>query len=358
VFLTAPFQRRLRLGSRIADSLYWMGRYKARAEQATRMLLVLRRLQIETAGRETADRWAPIWAALARATGHSSEHLALEAEGLEDPSYRLLLAADNSASVARCIASLHDNSRGVRETIPPEVWSAVHRLHQLCEQAQEAMDPSDLARLSDLMQSLLDAVDQLDGAAGKNMLHDDAWHFWRLGQNVERALSTTRITREVLVKHGRAATEHAADLDLDALLRILSCQYAYRSLYQARPTAPNVVALILQDPALPRSVLACLEDIRASLATVSGSSRHAASASPQRSVAKLANAVEFADLGALFTAAEVPVDSAANKIAKPPGPSGPLPLGLWLDELGDRLSELSVEISDHHLHHQAFNILR
>jgi uncharacterized alpha-E superfamily protein len=208
------------------------------------------------------------------------------------------------------------------------------------------------------MQSLLDAVDQLDGAAGKNMLHDDAWHFWRLGQNVERALSTTRITREVLVKHGRAATEHAADLDLDALLRILSCQYAYRSLYQARPTAPNVVALILQDPALPRSVLACLEDIRASLATVSGSSRHAASASPQRSVAKLANAVEFADLGALFTAAEVPVDSAANKIAKPPGPSGPLPLGLWLDELGDRLSELSVEISDHHLHHQAFNILR
>jgi hypothetical protein len=72
----------------------------------------------------------------------------------------------------------------------------------------------------------------------------------------------------------------------------------------------------------------------------------------------LANAVEFADLGALFTAAEVPVGSAANKIAKPPGPSGLLPLGPWLDELGDRLSELSVEISDHHLHHQAFNILR
>ena len=91
--------------SRTAGNLYWMGRYKARAEQATRMLLVLRRLQIETAGRETADRWAPIWAALARATGHSSEHVALESEGLDDPSYRLLLAIDNSASVARCIAS-------------------------------------------------------------------------------------------------------------------------------------------------------------------------------------------------------------------------------------------------------------
>lgn len=226
------------------------------------------------------------------------------------------------------------------------MWSAVHRLHQLCEQARETADPSDSARLSDLMQTLLDAVDQLDGAAGKNMLHDDAWHFWRLGQNVERALSTARITREVIVKHGRAASEPAADPDLDALLRILSCQYAYRSLYQARPTAPNVVALILQDPALPRSVLACLEDIRASLATVSGSNRHAASASPQRSVAKLANLVEFADLAGLFT----PISVSGH----PPA----LPLGPWLDELGDRLSELSVEISDHHLHHQAFNILR
>ncbi|NBP25459.1 MAG: hypothetical protein EBU81_13110, partial [Proteobacteria bacterium] len=172
----------------------------------------------------------------------------------------------------------------------------------------------------------------------------------------------------------RAASEYAADLDLDALLRILSCQYAYRSLYQARPTAPNVVALILQDPALPRSVLACLEDIRASLATVSGSSRHAASASPQRSVAKLANAVEFADLAALFSPAPVQVPKAVaaggtsgvasgvagERAGAAPAPGAPasLPLGPWLDELGDRLSELSVEISDHHLHHQAFNILR
>ena len=135
-----------------------------------------------------------------------------------------------------------------------------------------------------------------------------------------------------------------------------------------------MVALILQDPALPRSVLACLEDIRASLATVSGSSRHAASASPQRSVAKLANAVEFADLAALFSPAPVQVPKAVaaggtsgvasgvagERAGAAPAPGAPasLPLGPWLDELGDRLSELSVEISDHHLHHQAFNILR
>jgi hypothetical protein len=61
--------------------------------------------------------------------------------------------------------------------------------------------------------------------------------------------------------------------------------------------------------------------------------------------------VEFADLGALFTPTP---SSGPGKPAEAPG----LPLGPWLDELGDRLSELSVEISDHHLHHQAFNILR
>ena len=103
VFLTASHQRRLRLGSRIADSLYWMGRYKARAEQATRMLLVLPRRQIETAGRESADRWAPSWPALDSATGPPNTRCAPEAEGPASPAARPLLSPPHSG----CIDHLH-----------------------------------------------------------------------------------------------------------------------------------------------------------------------------------------------------------------------------------------------------------
>jgi uncharacterized circularly permuted ATP-grasp superfamily protein/uncharacterized alpha-E superfamily protein len=341
---SAPQQRRLRLGSRIADGLYWMGRYKARAEQVTRTLDVIRRLGLETAGQEDAESWAPLWSALARATGHDAGYFHGGDPEDRSPVRHLLLDPDNAGSVASCTRSLRDNARGIRESIPPEVWSVIQRLHMLCVAAGQAGVEDDPARLQEFEQQFLDTVDMLTGTATKNMLHDDAWHFWKLGQNVERALTTTLITRQVLLRRdGDTPDGRPGDLHLDALLRMLSCQYAYRSLYQARPSAPNIVALVLQDAALPRSVLACLEEIRASLVFVGGHARHAPSPSPLRSVAKLSGDVEFADLQALFTAR---------------GPGRPPPLGSWLDDLAARLAALSTEISDHHLYHQAFNILR
>jgi len=341
---TATNQRRLRLGSRTADGLYWMGRYKARAEQATRTLHVLRRLQFETAGREHPGLWSPLWSSLARSKGHGPGYFDTDGPGQTSAVRYVLFDPNNADSVLSCSRWLRDNARSTRESIPPEVWSVIHRLHLLCTAAEDSKVLADPARLQEFEQQFLDTVDMLTGTATKNMLHDDAWHFWKLGQNVERALTTSLITRRVLLRpDGEPADERMADGNLDALLRILSCQYAYRSLYQARPTPPNVAALLLQDPALPRSVLACLEEIRASLAFVGGSDRHAAMASPLRSVAKLSGSVEFADLKALF---------------KPPAKDKPLPLAAWLDDLAAQLGTLSTEISDHYLYHQAFNILR
>jgi uncharacterized alpha-E superfamily protein len=95
---------------------------------------------------------------------------------------------------------------------------------------------------------------------------------------------------------------------------------------------------------LPRSVLGCLGEIEDSLAFVGGGGRRSPTASsPLRTAAKLSGTVEFADLASLFT--------------PPTGRVRP-PLGGWLDQLAADLGVLSTEISDHYLHHQAFNILR
>ena len=333
-------QRRLRLGSRTADSLYWMGRYKARAEQTTRTLHVLRRLRDETAGRDQQGLLSRLWAALDRPSvdpDDDTQHPGAVRSVLFD--------TGNADSVLSCTRWLRDNARATRESIPPEVWMVIHRMHLLAAGAAEGKADEDPVRLLEFEQHFLDTTDTLAGAATKNMLHDDAWHFWQLGQNVERALATTRIARRFLADpRGPEGEDAAGEGHLDAVLRVLSCQYAYRSLYQARPTAPNIAALVLQDPALPRSVLGCLGEIEESLAFVGGGGRRSPTASsPLRTAAKLSGTVEFADLASLFT--------------PPTGRVRP-PLGAWLDQLAADLGVLSTEISDHYLHHQAFNILR
>ncbi len=349
--LGAP-QRRLRLGSRIADSLFWMGRYKARAETTTRVLKVLQEVRHENPNFLRADAWAPLWEALARATGHDCDFFETSIlPRQQSVSQYLLLDRNNPGSVLGCVSRLRENARATREAIPPEVWAVLNQLWQTLDGAAGGSplnDETGLPAIQAIEQSVLDLIDRLSGTAAKNMLRGDAWEFWTLGRHVERALTTTLVTRQVLLrKPPETQDEVGSHVSLDALLRMLACQYAYRSLYQTRPTSRNVVALVLQDAALPRSVLHCLDAMQLSLARVTGHrTRASAGAGPQRTCAQLIGEVEFADLDALFPSnPEV-------------GHHRPLFLDAWLEDLAERLMRLATEITDQHLHHQAFNILR
>lgn len=348
--IVASPQRRLRLGSRIADSLFWMGRYKARAENTTRILRVLQQVQLENPALQRAQAWVPLWEALARATGHSTNFFKTSPlQRQQSVSQYILLDRKNPASVLNNVARLRENARVTRESVPPEVWAVINRLWQTLDTAPPLNDDHGLPQIQDLQQRVLDEIDTLSGCAAKNMLRDDAWHFWTLGRHVERALTATLVTRQVLLKRADEATAaSAADTNFDALLRMLACQYAYRSLFQTRPTPQNVVSLVLQDAALPRSVLHCLEAIRDSLERVNGpETRRRDAPSPLRTCAQLSGEVEFTDLNSLFSPTGDPTDQ-----------TKPLFLDAWLEDLAARLLRLATEISDHHLYHQAFNILR
>ncbi|HSH92833.1 MAG TPA: circularly permuted type 2 ATP-grasp protein, partial [Roseimicrobium sp.] len=348
IVVSSP-QRRLRLGSRIADSLYWTGRYIERAENTTRTLKVLQQVQVEDQMRQNAESWIPLWEALARATGHPTNFFKRSALlRKQSVSHYILLDRNNPSSVISCLATCRWNAQSIRESVPPELWVIINRLHQILENAAASPrlnDKAELTEIAALQSDILHQIDALGGAATKSMLRDDGWHFWSMGMHVERALTTVLVTRQVLLKRqGETPSAHDRnDSNLDALLRMLSCQYAYRSLFQARPTLENAATMLLQDGQLPRSLLYCLESVERSLRTIFGDQQRSRSDTPLKLCSKLVAEVSFTDLNPYFN----PV----------PGARGPQ-MRNWLDEVADRLATLSTAISDHYLHHQAFNILR
>jgi uncharacterized circularly permuted ATP-grasp superfamily protein/uncharacterized alpha-E superfamily protein len=342
--------RRLRLGSRTAESLYWMGRYAERAENTTRIFKVLQQIQLEDQAVQTAQAWAPLWEALARATGHATHFFkrARRRDGRNLARY-ILLDRANPSSVASCVARCRDNAQAVRESIPPEVWVIINRLHQIVEEGagpggEDSKGAPDPNRVLELVEQVLNQLDALAGSASKSSLRDDGWHFWSMGVNLDRAATTVLVLRQAFLKRaGERERAQFLDANLDALLRMLSCLYAYRSLYQARPTPQNVASLLLQDPQLPRSLLYCLERFSESLTTVFGSGQREEKTSPRRVCDQLKAEVAFIDLTGVL---------AAGKGGKP----GPLPR--WLDEVAGRLNGMSTAVADHYLYHQAINILR
>lgn len=347
--------RRLRLSSRIADSLFWMGRYAERAENTTRILKVLQLVQLEDPSGQMPEQWASLWEALARATGHPT-HFFKNSPLLRKQavSHYLLLDRKNPASVIRCLEVCRHNAANIRESVPPEVWVVLNRLYQVVEakvQKQKGYirDDEEFQLVQQLQEDILNQLDALIGAASKNMLRDDGWHFWSVGTHVERSMITALVMRQVFLKRQDKTGHTRRDGNLDALLRMLACQYAYRSLFQSRPAVQNVAVMLLQDPQLPRSVLSCLLSIRHSLETVFGSTATLTQENdlhtPLRRCARLIGEVEFADLTPYF-------EQANGNGSRAPR------LRNWLDTLGGQLWELSLAISDHYLNHQTFNVLR
>jgi hypothetical protein len=138
--------------------------------------------------------------------------------------------------------------------------------------------------------------------------------------------------------------------NLDLLLQMLAGQYAYRSLYHARPAAARVARLLLQDQEFPRSALFCLEGMRRALTATLGD-RHAKGAdTPLKHCGRVITELNFIDMATYFPPAERSgaASTEYDDLSDMPTPDFPKKL----TELTDLLLDFNVLISDHYLDHQ------
>lgn len=345
---SSPRRRRLSLGSRIAESLYWMGRYAERAENTTRIVKVLQSIQSEGSALRDDRSWIPLWEALARATGHASSFFKRSAAKQRSVTFYLLLDRGNATSVISCIERCRANAQATRESVAPEVWLALNRVHALLADKvvgqKEFTDETTVESAIALQDSVLNQLDAVSGAVQKHMLRDSAWQFWNLGVHLERAVTVVLVTRQVFLKRqSEAAPAAQIDTNLDALLRMLSSLYAYRSRFQTRPLLRNAATMLLHDAQVPHSLFYCVDKIEATLASVFRASVDDAPTTPARMAEQLKFEINFLELDSYFA---------------PDAKGETADLGRLLETYEGKLNALSAAISDHYLYHQAINILR
>jgi uncharacterized circularly permuted ATP-grasp superfamily protein/uncharacterized alpha-E superfamily protein len=342
--------RRLRLTSRVAESVFWMGRYAERAEATARCLRIVQ-MQPPPLSAGATSR-ARLWAALAEINGLSADFFVKPSKELaraKDVPFYFLLDRKNRGSVIEFIRRCRQNAEGVREHVPPEVSSVLNRLYfQLVQYADHAEDDEVRARLEDrsLHQEVISQLDELSGALEKHMLHDDAWHFWQLGVYAERSLMTILILQQVLAPEEETRADAASSASLDLLLQMVAGQYAYRSLFHARPVAPRAARLLLQDVDFPRSALYCLTRMERTLATTMGDRPAKGAEAPLRHCERVIAELNLMDVAGYFAPDEPALGE--ENISHAPAPE----FSLKLTELTDLLLDFNVLISDHYLDHQ------
>ena len=291
--------------SRVADAIYWMGRYLERAENITRLLLVTEEFSTETQGLDEAvaqTAWKDLLVMLptAQVTRPVSAFAPLSLPYLTS----FFLDPQNAYSIHFSLRKARENARAVREALTVEAFTSINETFRAVEvYARKGL--TDVPGLRDALASTHKGIFSVVGAIEATFTRDEAWHFLKLGESVER------MYRASVILHARLpallATEPRTDVPLfysqwRSLLRILSSLENYRKVHGARLEPDLVVAFLFFDAQSPRSLRAGTATIKDYLEHIAGGPDLTPAA---RVIGKLYADLSYADESAI-RATEVP----------------------------------------------------
>jgi uncharacterized alpha-E superfamily protein len=259
-FAQAHSEKKDRMLSRVADSLYWMSRYLERAENTVRQLDVTMSLMLDTSGPDLDSRWHRMMAALGKADG-------MPWNGSLEPMARMLIFdSAEPLSVTYCVNAARENARQVREEISTEQWQRLNRLYHYIRSpnAQAQFNSS----ANDSLASIIDGIYLFKGTTDTTMIHGQGWQFIRLGRYLERAYATAtllEVYQPELFAHG--AKESAAHLYLEfvGILRCCTSFEAYCQVYTADLSPDRVLEFLLLNRDFPHAIRYCVDGARDSI---------------------------------------------------------------------------------------------
>ena len=294
--------------SRVAERIYWLGRYLERVENTARLINVY--------GNVLLDLPRPaklVWESLIAINGDAQTFAARYSNADERSVVRFYLAdRNNPNSLRSSLSAARENARTVREIVPANGWEAINDLSiYLDDRVDQA-----LARRGreEFLNHVISACQFVAGTIDGTMSRDSAYSFLVIGRLLERADMTSRIVDVGLanvfpwVSWMLGDDKPLADGEVTpyesalwmSVLRSLSALQMYRRLVPERVRAEEVVGFLLQDTAFPRALAHCLTQLSRAVEELPGNERvHARVAAISRRVRE-ANVNEILNKRGLF----------------------------------------------------------
>jgi uncharacterized circularly permuted ATP-grasp superfamily protein/uncharacterized alpha-E superfamily protein len=277
------------LPSRVADNLFWIGRYIERAEGTTRLVRSLLLRRADSLGRSPEVN--ALVTTLERDLELFHGSLCCSSQGLESELAAVLCSLEPGRTPAAGIADAFHAARIVRDRISMDTWRVLNELQNAVDSAR-SRPRGDLSDTLETVGSLLLGFSAFSGLVMENMTHGPGWRFADIGRRIERGAFMTRLLRSTLVAADDAAV-------LDAVLEVADSAMTYRSRYRGTMAIEPVLDLLLTDDTNPRSVVYQLATLEEHVTRLPRASVRPLLAPEAKTVMRALSSVRFADLDQL-----------------------------------------------------------
>ncbi len=238
--------------SRVAESIFWVGRYVERAEGTARILDVSVYQALEQSDVEGSLAARRLLAVMGLPDSGT--------ETLWQATERLATDPESRSSIAGALAAARENTRAVRHVVPVEFWEHINatwaELPLRWETGRRAGPAFYLSFVKTQCAGMM-------GLADTMMSRDQTWLFFTLGRCLER---TDVVARQLAT----VAFDEVFDSGLVMLLRSCGGYEPYLRLSQGVVEPGRVLDFLLRDRLFPRSAFAsltlaeeCLDQINA-----------------------------------------------------------------------------------------------
>lgn len=238
--------------SKVANNIFWMQRYRERAENMARLIEVNINLNIDIP--ESEKQWEP----LLRSVGAEElfhEHYPESNLNRDDVLDFLTFDQRNPSSIFSCLYAARENARSIREIITSDMWHEINTLYLYLQQSQNK-----IANHHTFYSRIKRQCQLFTGISDSALSHGTGWHFGRVGYLLERADMTSRLLDVkyfTLLSSPDLIGSPFDNIQWNALLESMSALEMYRQKWQQIKHV-NVVEFLVLDRNFPRSIFSCI----------------------------------------------------------------------------------------------------
>ncbi|KAB1071329.1 alpha-E domain-containing protein [Tamlana haliotis] len=240
--------------ARVANNLFWMGRYIERSEHVARFLRVNYFSSLDAPDELSQSRQFVLRSVMYMAANEIIDSdIALEEE---EVLYNVGLNQDTPYSIVNGFVNAHENARSARDLISNELFETINRIkHTIKGYSVEKLVKSQLYDFSIIVS---DATSEIKSKIESTLLHDEVYAIIMLGIHIERGLQVARIINSKVSDASTVKNIYGDKVDGNyQWSTLLKCVLSYdmmRRSYKKTPERINTLEFLILNSKCPRSI--------------------------------------------------------------------------------------------------------